>query len=168
MKRTRTSLCSYSENPTNVDIISIHYSDGTILKYKYKTSTSYDFTVTSSLSFIVPFFLVRFVVFYVLCFLFCLSSSCVLCAQGWLCSGLSILDCSFNLVCLKLTVLWIVHSWLSLRISLTFICQFLWIVHSWLLLRFSLTFICAYTVPISWCVICVWKNVRRLIFVWPC
>ena len=31
------------------------------------------------------------------------------CAQSWQCSGLSILDCSFNLVCLKLTVLWIVH-----------------------------------------------------------
>ena len=57
------------------------------------------------------------------------------CAQGWQCSGLSILDCSFNLVCLKLTVLWIVHSWLSLRFSLTFIFQFLWIVHSWLLLQ---------------------------------
>ena len=47
----------------------------------------------------------------------------VSCAQSWQCSGLSILDCSFNLVCLKLTVLWIVHSWLSLRFSLTFICQ---------------------------------------------
>ena len=58
------------------------------------------------------------------------------CAQSWQCSGLSILDCSFNLVCPKLTVLWIVHSWLSsLRFSLTFICQFLWIVHSWLLLQ---------------------------------
>ena len=57
------------------------------------------------------------------------------CAQGWQCYGLSILDCSFNLVCLKLTVLWIVHSWLSLRFSLTFIFQFLWIVHSWLLLQ---------------------------------
>ena len=58
------------------------------------------------------------------------------CAQSWQCSGLSILDCSFNLVCLKLTVLWIVHSWLSsLRFSLTFICQCLWIVHSWLLLQ---------------------------------
>ena len=57
------------------------------------------------------------------------------CAQGWQCSGLSILDCSFNLVCLKLTVLWIVHFWLSLRFSLAFIFQFLWIVHSWLLLQ---------------------------------
>ena len=57
------------------------------------------------------------------------------CAQSWQCSGFSILDCSFNLVCLKLTVLWIVHSWLSLRFSLTFICQCLWIVHSWLLLQ---------------------------------
>ena len=57
------------------------------------------------------------------------------CAQSWQCSGLSILDCSFNLVCLKLTVLWIVHSWLSLRFSLTFIFQFLWIVHYWLLLQ---------------------------------
>ena len=59
----------------------------------------------------------------------------VSCAQSWQCSGLSILDCSFNLVCLKLTVLWIVHSWLSLRFSLTFICQCLYIVHSWLLLQ---------------------------------
>ena len=58
------------------------------------------------------------------------------CAQGWQCSGLSILDCSFNLVWPKLTMLWIVHSWLSsLRFSLTFICQCLWIVHSWLLLQ---------------------------------
>ena len=57
------------------------------------------------------------------------------CAQSWQCSGLSILDSSFNLVCLKLTVLWIVHSWLSLRFSLAFIFQFLWIVHSWLLLQ---------------------------------
>ena len=57
------------------------------------------------------------------------------CAQSWQCSGLSILDCSFNLVCLKLKVLWIVHSWLSLRFSLAFIFQFLWIVHSWLLLQ---------------------------------
>ena len=57
------------------------------------------------------------------------------CAQSWQCSGFSILDCSFNLVCLKLTVLCIVHSWLSLRFSLTFICQCLWIVHSWLLLQ---------------------------------
>ena len=57
------------------------------------------------------------------------------CAQSWECSGLSILDCSFNLVCPKLTVLWIVHSWLSLRFSLTFIFQLLWIVHSWLLLQ---------------------------------
>ena len=58
------------------------------------------------------------------------------CAQSWQCSGLSILDCSFNLVCQKLTVLWIVHSWLSsLRFSLTFICQCLWIVHSRLLLQ---------------------------------
>ena len=37
------------------------------------------------------------------------------CAQGWQCSGLSILDCSFNLVCPKFTVLWIVHSWLLLQ-----------------------------------------------------
>ena len=58
------------------------------------------------------------------------------CAQSWQCSGLSIFDCSFNLVCPKLTVIWIVHSWLSsLRFSLTFICQCLWIVHSWLLLQ---------------------------------
>ena len=58
------------------------------------------------------------------------------CAQSWQCSGLSIIDCSFNLVCQKLTVLWIVHSWLSsLRFSLTFICQCLWIVHSRLLLQ---------------------------------
>ena len=65
-------------------------------------------------------------------FLIAPSISCV---QSWQCSGFSILDCSFNLVCLKLTVLWIVHPWLSLRFSLTFICQCLWIVHSWLLLQ---------------------------------
>ena len=58
------------------------------------------------------------------------------CVQSWECCGLSILDCSFNLVCLNLRVLWILHSWLSsLRFSLTFICQCLWIVHSWLLLQ---------------------------------
>ena len=58
------------------------------------------------------------------------------CAQCWQCSGLSIFDCSFILVCPRLTVLWIVHSWLSsLRMSLTFICQCLWVVHSWLLLQ---------------------------------
>ena len=58
------------------------------------------------------------------------------CAQGWQCYGLSILDCSFNLVCPKLTLLWIVHSWVSsLRFSLRFICQCPWIVHSWLLLQ---------------------------------
>ena len=45
-------------------------------------------------------------------FLIAPSISCV---QSWQCSGLSILDCSFNLVCLKLTVLWIVHSWLLLQ-----------------------------------------------------
>ena len=66
-------------------------------------------------------------------FLFAPSMSC---AQGWQCYGLSILDCSFNLVCPKLTVLWIVHSWVSsLRFSLRFICQCPWIVHSWLLLQ---------------------------------
>ena len=64
-----------------------------------------------------------------------LIATSISCAQGWQCSGLSILDCSFNLVCLKLTVLWIVHFWLSLRFSLTFICQCLWIVHYWLLLQ---------------------------------
>ena len=37
------------------------------------------------------------------------------CAQVWQCSGLSIIDCSFNLVCPKLAVLWIVHSWLLLQ-----------------------------------------------------
>jgi hypothetical protein len=57
------------------------------------------------------------------------------CDQSWQCSGLSILDCSFSLVCLKLTVLWIVHSWLSLRFSLTFIFQFLWISNSWFILQ---------------------------------
>ena len=44
-----------------------------------------------------------------------LISPSMLCAQSWQCSGFSILDCSFNLVCLKLTVLWIVHSWLLLQ-----------------------------------------------------
>ena len=51
--------------------------------------------------------------------LYCLSSSCVLCAKCCQC-------------------LWIVHSWLSLRFSLTFH------VHPWLFLRFSLTFIYKY------------------------
>ena len=65
-----------------------------------------------------------------------LISPSISCSQGLQCSGLSILDCSFNLVYPKLTVLWIVHSWLSsLRFSLTFICQCLWIVHSWLFLQ---------------------------------
>ena len=74
-------------------------------------------------------------------FLIAPSISCV---QGWQCSGLSILDCSFNLVCPKLTVLWIVHSWLSsLRFSLTFICQCLWIVHSWLLLQSRVPKVCS-------------------------
>ena len=48
----------------------------------------------------------------VVCFLFCLSSSCVLCTQC---------------------------------------CQFLWIVHSWLFLRFSLTFLYIKLVLLSWC-----------------
>ena len=65
-------------------------------------------------------------------FLIAPSISCV---QSWQCSGMSILDCSFNVVYPKLTVLWMVHSWLSLRFSLTFICQFLWIVNSWFLLQ---------------------------------
>ena len=52
------------------------------------------------------------------------------CAQGWQCSGLSIIDCSFNLVCSKLTVLWIVHSWLLLqsrvsKVSRALDCPFL-------------------------------------------
>ena len=41
-----------------------------------------------------------------------------------------------------LQCLWIVHSWLLLQLSLTFIYQCLWMsVHSWLPLQFSLTFI---------------------------
>ena len=82
----------------------------------------------------------------VVLFYFCLTSSCVASF-----SGLSILDCPF-------CFLWIVHSWLSLLLSLD--CPFLiapsvfsglsildcpfcflWIVHSWLPLRFSLQFI---------------------------
>ena len=52
------------------------------------------------------------------------------CAQSWQCSGLSILDCSFNLVCPKLTVLWIVHYWLLLqsrvsKVSSALDCPFL-------------------------------------------
>jgi hypothetical protein len=60
-------------------------------------------------------------------YLFCLSSLCVLCTQCcqfyldcWFViapsvfSGLSIRDCPFSF-------LWIVHSWLSLQFSLTFI-----------------------------------------------
>jgi hypothetical protein len=57
------------------------------------------------------------------------------CAQGWQCSGLSILDCSFNLVCTKLTVLWIVHSWLLLqsrvpKVDSALDCPFLIVVPS--------------------------------------
>ena len=57
------------------------------------------------------------------------------CAQGWQCSGLSILDCSFNLVCPKLTVLWIVHSWLLLqsrvpKVDSALDCPFLIVVPS--------------------------------------
>ena len=57
------------------------------------------------------------------------------CAQGWQCSGLSILDCSFNLVCPKLTVLWIVHSWLLLqsrvpKVDSALDCPFLIVVRS--------------------------------------
>ena len=37
--------------------------------------------------------------------------------------------------------LWIVHIWLPLQYSLTFIFQFLWIVHVWLPLQYSPTFI---------------------------
>ena len=56
-------------------------------------------------------------------------------AQGWQCSGLSILDCSFNLVCPKLTVLWIVHSWLLLqsrvpKVDSALDCPFLIVVPS--------------------------------------
>jgi hypothetical protein len=43
------------------------------------------------------------------------SAPSMSCAQCWQCSGLSILDCSFILVCPNLTVLWIVHSWLLLQ-----------------------------------------------------
>ena len=74
--------------------------------------------------------------FSILLFLFCLSSSCVLCAQCCQC-------------------LWILHSWLPfqfvmlcLLFSLSLSCvlctqcyQCLWIVHSWLPFQFSLTFI---------------------------
>jgi hypothetical protein len=50
-------------------------------------------------------------------------------------SGLSILDCSFNLVCPKLTVLWIVHSWLLLqsrvpKVDSALDCPFLIVVPS--------------------------------------
>jgi hypothetical protein len=74
--------------------------------------------------------------------------------------------------------LWIVHFWLPLRYSLTFIwwylqfhvysssfcvlctlfCQFLWIVQFWLPLRYSLTFIWWYlqvhVYSLSFCVLC--------------
>jgi hypothetical protein len=56
------------------------------------------------------------------------------CAQGWQCSGFSILDCSFNLVWPRLTGLWIVHF----DCSFNLVCPrltVLWIVHSWLLLQ---------------------------------
>ena len=57
--------------------------------------------------------LLIFLVFWALFYLFCLSSSCV--SNVASVSGLSILDCSFGF-------LWIVHSWLLLRFSITFIC----------------------------------------------
>ena len=59
------------------------------------------------------------------------------------------LDCPFLIAPsvfsnVYLQFLWIVHFWLPLRYSLTFICQFLWIVHFWLPFRYSLTFICQF------------------------
>ena len=64
-----------------------------------------------------------------------LISPSISCSQGWQCSGLSILDCSFNLVCPKLTVLWIVHSWLLLqsrvpKVDSALDCPFLIVVPS--------------------------------------
>jgi hypothetical protein len=45
----------------------------------------------------------------------------------------------------------IVHFWLPLQYSLTFICQFLWIVHFWLPLQNSLTFICQFLWIVHFC-----------------
>ena len=45
----------------------------------------------------------------------CLIAPSISCVQSWQCSGLSILDCSFNVVSPKLAVLWIFHSWLLLQ-----------------------------------------------------
>ena len=49
----------------------------------------------------------------------------------------------------------IVHFWLSLRYSLTFICQFPCIVHFWLAFRYSLTFICQFP-----CIVHFWLSLR--------
>ena len=90
---------------------------------------------------------------YIFCFVCLRHVSCVPNVASV--SGLFILDCPFGF-------LWIVHSWLPLRFSLTFICPvsfvpniasvsglsildcslgFLWVVHSWLPLHFFLMFI---------------------------
>ena len=63
-------------------------------------------------------------------------------------SGLSILDCPFSFL-LRLFVLCLVCPMLPVSLDCPFFtspsvfsCQCLWIVHSWLPLQFSLTFIC--------------------------
>ena len=76
------------------------------------------------------------------------------CAQSWQCSGLSILDCSFNLVSLKLTVLWIVHSWLllqsrMLKVDSALDCPFLIVPSVFSNVYFSVSLDCPFLIPPS-------------------
>ena len=100
--------------------------------------------------------------------LFLQDESClinVICVCLYIVISSNILCCVFVVFFLVLCTLgwqflWIVHFWLALRYSLTFICPFLGIVHFWLALRYSLTFIiyfrdvisfeCGETLMMSW------------------
>ena len=84
-------------------------------------------------------------------FLIAPSISCV---QSWQCSGLSILDCSFNLVYPKLTVLWIVHSWLLLqsrvpKVESALDCTFLIVPSVFSNVYFSVTLDCPFLIAPS-------------------
>jgi hypothetical protein len=85
---------------------------------------------------------------------------CALCCQFlWIVHFWLPLRYSLTFIC---QFLWIVHFWLPLRCSLTFICQFLWIVHFWLPLRYSLTFNCQFL----W-IVHFWLPLRcSLTFIW--
>ena len=89
---------------------------------------------------------------HLLCFLFCLSSSCILPLQFSLTfiyvaivSGLFILDCPYSflwrlfMLPLSLYCPFLIAPTVSSHVYLCFHC--LWIVHSWLPLQFFLTFI---------------------------